>query len=516
MNLASYLLSQAQRRPSAPAIVDWVAGRRRVCTFAALDARSARGAAQLARSGLQQGDAVLLLQPMSAELYIVLAALLRLGLVAVIVDPSAGRQHLLRCCRQYAIRGFVGSRKAHLLRLLVPGIRRIPIRWSLGGWVPGARRWRTDQDAEAAAPLAPCEASAPALLTFTSGSTGVPKAVLRTHGLLTAQYHALRRTLDLQPGQVDLATLPIFVLANLAAGVTSIIPEVDLRRPGRVDPALVLRTLERERVTRAGASPAFFERLLTARPAEGWTRVTHLYTGGAPVFPELMTRLQQRAPNSRVVALYGSTEAEPIAHIDAPDAAAAQGIGLPAGRPVPEVTLRVLPDRWGTPLRDVSGAAFEAACLPPGAPGEIVVRGAHVLPGYVDGAGDAETKFAVDGARWHRTGDAGYLDAAGCLWLLGRCAAKVAHNGQVTYPFAIERAAQRQPGIRRAAYVAHRERRWLLIEPMPGDAPDPDAVLRALPPASVDAVRLIDRLPVDRRHNAKIDYPALRRLLDRG
>ena len=61
-------------------------------------------------------------------------------------------------------------------------------------------------------------------------------------------------------------------------------------------------------------------------------------------------------------------------------------------------------------------------------PGEIVVSGAHVGAGYVGGVGDAETKFRVGEVIWHRTGDAGYLDAHGRLWLLGRCSARIADD----------------------------------------------------------------------------------------
>ena len=516
-NLARYLQRQAKTRPEAAALIDVQRGRRRVCTFGDLEQQAAQAATLLHQQGLRRGDAVLVLQPMSAELYVALAAIFRLGLMAVVLDPSAGRAHVAACCRMHPIKGFIGSPKAHLLRLLVPGVRRIPHRFVIGPKVPGAVPWEASRRLPAHQTIASCSADTPALLTFTSGSTGQPKAAVRTHGLLEAQYHALRAALRLQPGQIDLTTLPIFALANLAAGVTSVIPDADLRRPGRIDAEPVIDQIQCERPTRTGAAPAFLERLLAGGASAAFAGMKYVFTGGAPVFPDLMDRLRTSAPDADVVAVYGSTEAEPIAEMDH-DALMPEdrekiqtGGGLPAGRPVDAVSLRVLPDRWGTPLGAFSQATFEAQCLPPGAVGEIVVSGAHVIPGYLGGQGDAETKFSVGGVRWYRTGDAGYLDGDGRLWLLGRCSAKAEDARGVLYPLAVEAAASAWPGVRRAALLATENGRLLFVEAQTASAP-PDLVAlhRALGWAYLDRIRLLPALPLDRRHNAKIDYPALR------
>src|SRR5262249_11749714 len=139
-----------------------------------------------------------------------------------------------------------------------------------------------------------------------------------------------------------------------------------------------------------------------------------LFTGGAPVFPRLLDQMQELAPAAAVEAVYGSTEAEPIAHVGR-HAISAEGRkampggrGLLAGPPVPEIRVAVLRDQWGRPVGPYTAAAFAAQCQPDGSPGEIVVSGDHVLSGYLHGRGDEETKFRVDGVLWHRTGDAGY------------------------------------------------------------------------------------------------------------
>jgi len=321
----------------------------------------------------------------------------------------------------------------------------------------------------------------------------------------------LEKALELRPGATDLTTLPIFLLANLASGVTSVIPEGDLRRPGAIDPRPVRGQLERLRPQSVGAAPAFVERL-----CEGGTLapLQRVYVGGGPVFPNLIARAKRLLPQGEVIAVYGSTEAEPIAHVasaeisDADYRSMRDGGGLLAGAPIGEIELAILPNRWGEPLAAFTPESFRAARLPPGEVGEIVVSGAHVVRGYLHGRGDAETKFDAGGARWHRTGDLGRLDESGRLWLLGRCAAAVKDARGTLYPFAVECAAQQIEGVRRAALAVVARRRILVYE---GESGLP--VRDALAWAVLDEVRRVAAIPLDARHNSKIDYPALSKLL---
>ena len=501
-NVVERFRAQAAARPDAPAIVEGRGRHRRVTTFADLDRRSAAGAGRLTVAGVGPGDRVLVLVPVSSALYAVLAAVFRVGAVAVIVDPGAGRQRLAEAVARVEPAAVVGTPKAHLLRLIVPSVRRIPSRFVVGGWAPGAERWEGGPPV----PVTPVGPAAPALLTFTSGTTGRPKAAVRTHGLLAAQHAALAAALDLRPGDVDLATMPVVVLAALASGVTTVLADADLRRPGAVDAGRVLRQVHDEGVTRCVASPAFFERLLGHPEAGALARLRRVDTGGAPVFPDLLARLGALA--GEAVGVYGSTEAEPIAHAAVPSEAdrrrVAAGAGLPVGVPVDAIALRVMPDAWGESVGPFTEAVWEARALGSGAVGEIVVAGDHVVPGYLGGEGDAETKVDVAGRRWHRTGDAGRLDADGRLWLLGRCAAASRRDGGVVYPLQIEAALRETLGVR-AAFLEVDGRRVVAVE-----GAVPDGLADAVPWAGIDAAVPVDALPVDRRHNAKVDVAALR------
>jgi acyl-CoA synthetase (AMP-forming)/AMP-acid ligase II len=524
MNIAEILRSHAQTRPEAAAIIDTRWRRGRVTSFAQLDQAASRAAGLLWQHGLRPGDAVLVFHPMSAELYVALIAIFRLGLIAMFLDPSAGREHIERCCALHAPRALIASTKANLLRLWCPALRRIPIRFVIGLPVPGAVRWTRLARAAPLEEIHDCAQDTPALLTFTSGSTGQPKAAVRTHGFLLAQHRVLEESVQLQAGEIDLTTMPIVLLANLASGVTSLIPNADLRYPGAIAAGPVIAQVQMYRPVSSTASPAFFDCLARHCAQRRLTlpSFAKIFSGGAPVFPRLLDQVQDMAPHADVVAVYGSTEAEPIAHIarrqlrPADRQAMLGGRGLLTGEPVQSIRLRILCDQWGKPLGPYTEVEFAAACLPAGQPGEIVVSGEHVLAGYLHGQGDEETKFKVDGVVWHRTGDAGYVDERGRLWLLGRCAARIRDGRGDLYPFAAETAVYQDSRVRRAAMVAHAGRRILAVEFYdPHSEADLGAIRGDLAWTQIDEVRVCRRIPVDKRHNAKIDYPALYQLLDK-
>lgn len=516
MNIATVLEEQARRRGDRLAIIE----PGRSVTYAELDAAVGAAAADLASAGIEPGMRALVFSRMSIALYVTMIAMFRRRVTVIFVDPSAGRERLDRCVRRVMPDAFVAIPRVHLLRLASAAVRAIPRKLAIGGRVPFAKRV-AHRSSGAGPTIEACTPETPAIITFTSGSTGEPKVAVRSHGFLLAQHRALVESLCLEAGQVDLCTLPIFLLANLASGITSIIPDADLRAPGAIDPRPVLDQIRRLRPDRTVASPALLLRLAARTKREGASldSFSRIYTGGAPVFTSTLDALADAAPHADVFAVYGSTEAEPIAELDRATisstdrASMMAGAGLLAGRPVDRVQLRILRDRWGTPVGPLSGAEFMQARLAPREIGEIVVAGDHVLAGYLDGAGDDETKIRAGSEVWHRTGDAGYLDEHGRLWLLGRCSAKAHDTRGVLYPFAVECAASEHPGVARAAFVVHRDRRVLALELRERWSSAPAELRRRLDWAHLDSVIVVSRIPVDRRHNGKVDYPALTNLL---
>ncbi|QOT00323.1 AMP-binding protein [Brevibacterium sp. JNUCC-42] len=523
MNIIEIVRPHFQKRPNAVAIQDMYERGTRQLTFADLDKRSAQVAGIFKKQGLQAGDAVLLFYPMSIELYITLVAVFRLGLIAMFLDPSAGKDHIERCCVLNPPKALIASPRAQLLRLLSPAIRKIPRKFVIGKRLPGAISLTTQTNANPYCEYHSCSHDTPALITFTSGSTGEPKATVRTHGFLVAQYEVLQHNLDMQSGAIDMTTLPIFTLCNLGAGMMSIIPNGDLRRPGAIEPGPVIAQLKKHHAQRIVASPAFFEQILGHCEKHGIVlpELTYIFSGGGPVFPRLMSRLQKIAPNARINAVYGSTEAEPIAEVNWNEIHSSDlesirsGNGLLVGTPVPEVQVRIIRHQWGKPMGSFSAAEFENICLTNGEAGEIVVTGPHVLSGYLHGRGDEETKFRVDGTVWHRTGDAGYFDQSGRLWLLGRVAARIRDERGILYPFAVESVLSFDESIGRTALAQYRGRRVLIIERSSKRYMTTE-LTELLNWAHIDAILYMNQIPVDKRHNAKVDYGLLSKALEQG
>jgi acyl-CoA synthetase (AMP-forming)/AMP-acid ligase II len=285
----------------------------------------------------------------------------------------------------------------------------------------------------------------------------------------------------------------------------------------------VLQQITAEGITRITASPSFLERLADSRAAPtALAGLRTVVTGGGPVFPDLVERLHQLAPHARIIAVYGSTEAEPIAHIAGDEVtdddrhAMESGSGLLAGPPDRMVQLRIVRSIPGVPLSLTQPKQLDAATLGDSAVGEIMVAGPHVVASYVNGIGEAETKCRVAGIVWHRTGDLGYTDPAGRLWLLGRASAALTDDRQdAFYPFSVECAARLALNVRRVAALTRDGKRVLVLEASDTARFSSHDARRALAWAKLDDVRFVLRIPLDRRHNSKVDYPALERLLRR-
>lgn len=509
-NIVARLAARAALHPARPAIIEYHGRRVTRVSFGELAQRVATVGASLRAHGVGPGDRVLIFVPMSAELYAVLLGVLHAGATAVFVDAWANRARLDAAVRVAAPAAFVGSWKAQLLRVLSPAVRGIARHFVAGG--SGLR-------AVAPGPAHPAAADDPALITFTTGSTGAPKAAVRTQGFLWAQHEALAAHLQLREDDVDMPTLPIFVLNNLALGVPSVIPDFDPRRPAEIDPARVWAQLVAERVSTTTGSPAFYERLVGYAEATGQKiPVRALFTGGAPVLPPLAARLAATVRGEAHV-VYGSTEAEPISGINvrALLSAGALGDGICVGHPVPQAEVRIIGAADG--IVELPPEGIAALALPPGETGEIVVAGAHVLRGYLnDPAAERAAKLREGSRVWHRTGDGGRVDAEGRLWLMGRVRERVRRADGTWWSLPAETRALSHAAVRHAAYVGvgdpGQQRAVLVVETDAElGAAARDDILARVAPHPVDELRQVRHIPRDPRHASKTDTEKLRALL---
>ena len=495
MNLIKQLEQRSQEHPERIALID-VAGE---LSYGELYAEVCHGSEFLRQQGFKLGDCILIVEPINIGLYIRLLSIFHAGMTAIIIDPSTKKSALRSSLQLSVPDGFIGSAKAHLLRVTIPEIRKIKRCINTSGFVPLSKRWKSNKKEKRVTEPSAVGLDHPALITFTSGSTGMPKAACRSHGFLLAQHEALAESLDFKAGEVDLITLPIFAIANLASGMTSVIADTDLRYPAQADPVKINAQCREHKVTRCAASPAFFRKLFE----DGiFPLFRTIYTGGAPVFPHLIDAIQSKYPDLNIVTVYGSTEAEPISHIawdevsEADHVAMKRGEGLLVGTAVSATDLMICESDFSDTI------------------GEIAVAGDHVLKGYLHGKGDAETKFQKDGEIWHRTGDMGYLDKENRLWLMGRTSAVFKVGDRVVYPFSIECAVLHHHLVERCAVVEHGGKFLLCLE-LNGQGQGLEQVKADFAEYEYLEIIQLETVPMDKRHNAKVDYPELEKILSR-
>jgi acyl-CoA synthetase (AMP-forming)/AMP-acid ligase II len=246
---------------------------------------------------------------------------------------------------------------------------------------------------------------------------------------------------------------------------------------------------------------------LTDRDRSAFARVRLLLSAGAPVRPALLREAAQLFPNASVQTPYGMTECLPVASIDLDEITAASGgDGVCVGHPVPgvDVAIRRL---------DQLGRATDAVATEPDVIGEVIVRAAHARDGY-----DRlwHTTFAASRPPgWHTTGDVGHLDRLGRLWIGGRRRDVIGTATGLVTPVRVEQAVETIPSVQLAAVVGAGPRGLEQIVVVVESRTAPRSPTLATPEMTDRVRRVVDQpvvavfevpaLPVDRRHNSKID-----------
>lgn len=535
-NIARHLAQMARERPDQAAVIAGEgrdrAGRPlyRRLSFAELNLVSDRYAWGLGAVGVGRGTRVLSMVPAGLPLISLTFALMKLGAVPILIDPAMGRRNLVQCIAECAPEAMVGVPRAQLARRLFPAaFRSVRLSVNVGSrLVPLGDVNLADLSVPLNAPFAMADVAPddPAAIIFTTGSTGVPKGVLYEHGMFDAQIRLLRELFRVEPGEVEMPAFPLFALFNAALGCTSAIPPIDPTRPASCDPAEVLAFMHEHAVTSTFGSPAIW-RGVTAWALEHRVELPALrrvLMAGAPVPAELHERFRRLlGPGADTHTPYGATEALPITSIsggELREAIAGRGAdptaGTCVGRPVPAMTLRVIP------ISDGPIAAWdERLPLPPFAVGEIVVKGPSVTRAYVNRPESTALAKIREGEQlWHRMGDLGYLDDQGRLWFYGRKSHRV-ETGQATlFTEPVELIFNQHPGVARSALVgvgpAGRQTPVVVVEPADRRvlrdrraAGELIAGLRALGArypmtVAITTFLLHPSFPVDIRHNAKI------------
>ena len=516
-------------------------------TFKELDDDSTLLAAGLHNMGVRPGTRLALLVPPSIDFISLVFAMFKAGVVTILIDPGMGRGNLVKCLSESAPEGFVGIPLAQAIRAILrwrfPRARynvTLGRRWFWGGTTIAALRARKLANFQ---PVA-TKGSDPAAIIFTTGSTGPPKGVLYRHGNFNQQVNEIRDFYQIQPGEIDLPGFPLFALFNCAMGVTTVLPEMDATRPASVNPRNIIDHVNDWKITQAFGSPALWnvvgryceERKITL------PTLKRVLSAGAPVPPHVLRRMKNAiAPDGDVHTPYGATESLPVASIAASEilsqtaARSAEGAGTCVGRRFPGMEWKVIRIQDG-PIPTID----QAEVLPAGEIGELIVQGGVVTTEYVTRV-DANALHKIrDGAKfWHRMGDVGYLEPVPALpplplgegrgeglersqrfWFCGRKSHRVITTEGTLFTIPCEAIFNQHERIYRSALVGvgtpGQQRPVIIAEPWPEKRPrDPQdrqqllAELASLGgehphTAGIKEFFLMDSLPTDIRHNAKI------------
>ncbi|MBD3246682.1 MAG: AMP-binding protein [Candidatus Omnitrophica bacterium] len=487
-------------------------------------------AAGLAHTGIRAGDRVIVFLPLSLEMYMSMFAVQRIGAIAVFLDSWARRDHLRVCADVVEPKAMISFERAFQLSGEVAPLAEMPLKIVAG---PHQAEYNARLEALVSGPaennITPVEGNDTALITFTTGSSGVPKGANRTHRFLAAQHRALDKVIPYRIHDRDFPVFPIFSLNNFAGGVTTVLPAIDLANPSEKDPAMLVNQIHEAEVTCCTVSPSLFvqiaEYCLEQDTILGGIR--RVVTGGAPVSRENVDRMKTVAPGANILVLYGSTEVEPIAHIEAEemlrDESAGEGVNV--GRISEDLDWKLI--RLSKTAIELTAEGWDEWEVEHGGTGELVVSGPHVCQGYYRNP-DAFTKTKIKDPNakvWHRTGDVGRVDEQERLWLVGRVHNAIVRNGEYLFPVQAEILLKGFAFVRQAAFLGIEDARLgekacAVISLRPEYAgrdrcviEDEIAQLFAQQHIPVDDVIIVDHIPMDPRHHSKVEYAKLRELI---
>jgi acyl-CoA synthetase (AMP-forming)/AMP-acid ligase II len=560
VNISTHLQEIARTRPDQVALMLPLgrdsAGTRsyQTLSYQQLDSVSDRLADQLVQLGIGRGVRTALMVPPSLEFFASTFALFKVGAVSVFIDPGMGVKNIGKCLAEAQPTAMIGIPKAHLARFLFrwgkPSLQRLVAVGRGAGWcrwlgkdvtawdvtslVPPANDAPSNSEATHATSASPpgpgrfsiaeTQAEEMASILFTSGSTGVPKGAVYSHGNFAAQIEMLRTSFSIRPGEIDLCTFPLFALFAPALGMTGIVPRMDFTRPATVDPPEISEPIQQHSVANLFGSPALLNRVGRFYESTDvrWPSIRRVLSAGAPVSPEIIERFVRRlAPGVQIFTPYGATESLPVAVIGSDEILGetrhrtAQGGGTCVGRPVLGMQVSII-HITDEPIPEWD----DSLLVPAGEIGEIVVHGANVTQEYFqrpDLTALAKIHDPAAKRMRHRMGDVGYLDEQGRLWFCGRKSHRVVTAERTYYTEPVEGIFNTHPDVFRTALVGvvrsgvvqpvlcverEADRRGRSKDLLTAELLELGAKFEQTRP--IQTILYHDSFPVDIRHNSKI------------
>jgi acyl-CoA synthetase (AMP-forming)/AMP-acid ligase II len=404
--LHQFLEAWARVTPSASAVVE----PGRSATYAELDALANRVAHLLVGRGVRRGDRVVIALDNGIELVASYFGAMKAGAVAVPLPPGPRSDRLAAAVADCAPAACIVDGATARDATLAQALSAVPHRWCheprrgagpVPGFAPLAAALVDEPDTAPAVPVIDLDLAA---IIYTSGSTGVPRGVMLRHVNFRANADSIVAYLGLTAADRVMCVLPLYYVYGLS------LLHTHLRVGGTVVldnrftfPNVVLGAMEQQQVTGFAGVPSTFTLLLyrSNLPAHSFTSLRYVTQAGGSLAPARIREWLERGPRVPFYVMYGATEAAArLTYV--PPAELERKLGS-IGRAIPNVEIRVLGD--------------DGSVMAPGQVGELVARGANIAAGYWNNPGESGERFTADG---FRTGDLGYADEEGFLYLVGR------------------------------------------------------------------------------------------------
>jgi long-chain acyl-CoA synthetase len=445
--LAELIRARARERPGAAAVT----GGGRSVTYAELDERSSRLAAALRASGVREGDRVTHLAKNSPGQIETLFGAAKAGAVSVMLNWRLAPRELAEILADTRASVLIADEEhatvARGLRDAVPGIRRLAI--------PGTAHPRPGSARGGAGPPADdpgFTGGKDTVVTqlYTSGTTGRPKGVQLTNANfgMTAPYISPRWQVD---GSAScLVAMPLFHIGGLGMALIGLWNGARCVMVRDIVPDKLLDVIEREKITNTFLVPAVL-RFCCAVPgaaARDFSALRSIAYGASPITVPVLRRALKtlRCPLFQV---YGLTEVcGAIVQLDPDDhdpGGPREHLMRSAGKPYPWVELKIADPATGEEC-------------PPGVAGEILTRSAQNTPGYWGQPEETGKLYTGDG--WLRTGDAGYLDSEGYLFVTDRIKDMIVTGGENVYPIEVEQVLAAHPDVADVAVIGTPDEQW--------------------------------------------------------
>ena len=288
--------------------------------------------------------------------------------------------------------------------------------------------------------------SSPAGIFYTGGTTGSPKGVVLSHSnLITCALGVCATGHAMRPGGRFLHAAPMFHLADISAWIMQNVLGGSHVFVPAFTAAGVAEAIERHRVSEVLLVPTMIQMLVDdpATASADLSSIRNLVYGAAPIADAVLKRAMERLPGVSFTQAYGMTELSPATTLLSPADHDSERLRRSAGRAVPHSEVRII---------DPDGVE-----VPRGTVGEVVARGGHVMLGYWNQP--EETALALrDG--WMHTGDAGYMDGDGYVFIVDRIKDMIVSGGENVYSTDVENAIAQHPGVAACAVIGVPDPKW--------------------------------------------------------